>query len=831
MRTILKFWLIAALLSGWSLLCLSCAKQEVAESADVVDESGEESPAPQPRTGMTVSVGIVQPEGSKVEVTAAGKVTWSVGDHIAIFVNGEAKDFELISGAGSENAVFHCDDVEEGTLLDGVAVYPYKSDLTYNTTTGALKVYIPAEQRADVSCAPMLGSISSVGANKHFFFYNLSGIFEFTYNNVPPEAKMLKFTSSTYNINGVFTLSSPSDRLTTATTATSGNSKVTTVDLPAARPDGTATVQVPVPAGTYENFTVALCKSDGTVIQDLPGMPNTQKSGSRITAKANVLSPIKAINLPEGVKIQWIWDNEGTLNAFAGNVPAIDAQGNVYVLPATGQTLYKLDANGQKQWSFSMDAAATSNLSSPSLEDDGSVVYVCDHNAPSVYAVNASSGTPNWKQSTWPAFLSSPKFERPIVAVGSGNNVYVAVTDASKGTLCTLSKSNGDQVSYAASESDGTVTTNSGTTTPTGFRRASGIVAISAEDAVAFSTYQGTVVMKRSKLDNPGDGKFVQYCYNDLWPYWGDLYNVSQGFVFGRKGPSTGKNVLVSCVQEGRNNPEGIKTGTRYDVYCSSVTEALACTAYRQEDLPVDDSNWHAYWRYQFGGLEWNQGVAGNQDFGGIVLGHDDLQVLLPMKSNEGSGYETNINSQPVSSAGIFCVWMDRNDSKAKSTPYCWRFNINTSTYKTAYTHSVESVAEVSGSPAVDNNGWVHVGSHDYYHIFSALKDSPYTITYKSKVNWVDLLNASGYFSKEATYADAITSAKIGDDGRIYFNLNVRFAGEATDKGVVVCLTHPNVTGTDPTSSWPQKGADARNSCRQVTNGSFNWRNNSLSWD
>ena len=833
MRTMQKFWLIAALLGGWSLLCPSCAKQEAEEPEQVIggdsEESGDDSPMPKPRTGMTVSVGIVPQESSKVEVTAAGKVTWSVGDHIAIFVGGVAKDFELISGAGSENAVFYCEDVPKGTTLDGVAIYPYKSDLTYNTATGAVKVYIPAEQSADVSSAPMLASVSSTG--DRFFFHNLGGIFEFTYTNVPPEAKYLKFTSSTYNINGVFTLSSSSETLSTETETDSGNTKVTTVSLPAARPDGTATVQVPVPVGEYQNFTIALCTSDGTVIQNLTGMPNTQKSGSKITAKANVLSPIKAINLPEGVKIQWIWDNDGTLGTFTGNVPAIDEQGNVYVQTGYDCKIFKLNRDGQKLWEFPLTGVTGRCNTSPSLELDASVVYALGSwttGQGKIYAINASDGSKKWECTDYPAFVN-PTFDKAMTAVGTGNNIYVPANWNSgvNSTVLSIRKSDGHCVCYSSSNESGSAAS---------LRTSPGGIAISSVGLVCYQTNDGAAFMRQDKMDSPTTshathGPYVWYAYRDLWPVgWGGFFNSTQGVVCGRKGPTSGKNVVVSCAQETIKNESDVDTGSRMDVYCSSADEAVSLTGYRQEDVAYNNANWHAYWRFQYG---WHTtaGRPGYQDQGGMILGHDDLEVLLPLKANFASTGKDD-KTRSVGPAGVVSIWMDRSASKpsTRDATSCWRFNISTPANADASTHSIEGYAEVSGSPAVDNNGWVHVGSREYYHIFAAATGDPYTITYQSRVNWADLLNASGHFSKTVTRANPWTSVKIGYDGRIYFNLSLTFADNSTG-GAVLCLTYPGVKGPDATSSWPQKGADPYNSCRQVEDASGNWHSNSISWD
>ena len=809
---------------------LSCAKQEAAESAERIPPAGEEASADLSDESMTISVGL---QDTKVEVSPVGKVTWSANDHIAVFKDGVAYDFVLKSGEGSASALFTCTDLAKGTTLDGVAVYPYRESLTYDSATGALQVYVPREQSYALSSAPMVATAAEPGS-LNYQFHNLGGLFDFTYNNMPPEAKKLKFTA-TSDLNGIFTLASPAARLSTADSSAplaSENTKEIVVDLPVVRPDGSVSVQVPVPAGDYSGFALDLCLADGTVIQDIPGLPNTHKAPATtvFAAKTNTLSPIRAIDLPEGVKIQWMWDNEESLATFTGNVPAIDADGNVYVQTGYDNKIFKLDRDGQKVWEFPLTGVSSRCNTSPSLEEDGSVVYALGANTAGqgkMFAINASDGSKKWECTDYPAFVS-PRFDKAMTAVGEGNNVYVPVNWSGGSTVLSIRKSDGHCVCYSSSNEEG-----SGAT----LRATPGGIAISSVGLVCYQTNDGAAFMRQSLMDNPTTshathGPYVWYAYRDLWPgNWGGFFNSTQGIVCGRKGPTSGKNIVISCAQETIKNESDVNTGSRMDIYCSSADEAVTLNGFRQQDVAYDNADWHAFWRYQYGSHS-TAGRPGYQDQGGMIMGHDDLELLLPLKSNEISTGKDD-KGRSVGPGGVVSIWIDRSADKpsTRGTSACWRFNINTAAYANESTHSIESVAEVSGSPAVDNNGWVHVGSRDCYHIFSAATGSPYTITYHSRVNWVDLLNASGYFSKTVTTANPWTSVKIGDDGRIYFNLSVTFA-DATTRGVVLCLTYPGVLSPDSSSSWPQKGADARNSCRQVTDASY-WHTDvpTIPWD
>ncbi|MCR4565894.1 MAG: PQQ-binding-like beta-propeller repeat protein [Bacteroidales bacterium] len=837
LSTIIGSALLAAALS----FSVSCTKQEVAQEDAVSSEeaasSGEGVDPADEKVYCTIGVGLpVDP--MKTTVSAEGKVVWAADDEIGAFAEGTIYRFTLKTGAGSENAIFVCtDEGIKGKTLDGIAVYPYKNGLTYDSGTGAIQVYVPDEQSYSLSSAPMLATISELadGGGYRYFFHNLGGIFQFTCNNVPPEARSLKFTATT-DISGVFTLTSGSDYLTVGKEAASSGAatKSITVSIPLARPDGSVTVQVPVPIGAYSGFSVVLCDASGAEIASTHKAPS-----ATITSKINKLSPIKPITYPEGLKVLWAFDDDGAMTAFSGNVPAIDADGNVYVMPGYANKLYKLDKNGQVCWTRDLAFGGRTN-GNPSLEYDGSVVYVLGGVAgttPHVYAINTSDGSIKWDFTDFPSFLTSPYFDKSFVAVGEGDNVYVAPADnsSSYGTLLAIKKSDGTLVSYVppTDTEGGSSDTNLKVYTP------GGAVAISAEGLVVFNTYRGAIAVNQSILDTPPSthatyGKYTTYAYNDFWPNtWANVALTSQGVICARKGNQYGKNVILSCVQEGVDK-ETWPTTSRMQVYCSAADEVKNLTMYRQADLAADHADFHCYWRFSMGANSESGGVC-KQDQGGIVMGHDDLTVLVPLKGKNPAAAGSDDKSRSYGPAGILSLWMARETSKGKNlngAGSCWRYNISNSTYEDGNTHSVENHMEVSGAPAVDNNGWVHLASRDRYHIFNPSVLDPYTIEEIANVSWVDLLNTCGYLHTEADIdnTNAWTSVKIGDNGLIYMNMCLN---SGLNKGAIVCLSYPGVTGPDATSSWPQKGADPRNSCCQVSDAS-KWTDNTdhpFSWD
>jgi hypothetical protein len=218
------------------------------------------------------------------------------------------------------------------------------------------------------------------------------------------------------------------------------------------------------------------------------------------------------------------------------------------------------------------------------------------------------------------------------------------------------------------------------------------------------------------------------------------------------------------------------------------------------------------------------------QDQGGIIFGHNDLEILVPMKYNATAKTGLDDKDRSFDPAGLLSIWVNRAfyDERAKNTS-SWRFNITKE--KTATSHCVEELPEVSGSPAVDNNAWVHLASREHYHIFSAEFLNPWTITLKEQVSWEDVLLTSGIRDVASLQTNVWSSVKLSDDGRIFVAVNVENSG--VPGGILLCLSYPGVTGADASSSWPQKGADARNSCHQVSDAS-KWTDNTkdpIAWD
>ena len=723
-----------------ALLCLSCARQL-------------EEPMASSRQLFTVTASIS--DAMKVSIDGAGKTAWESGDAIGIFVNGKIVKCDLVSGAGTQTATFSSDIDVRGKNINGVAVFPYDESLTLNGK--ALTVKIPSSNSEGTGYpSPMAGKLQNDGT---YAFRNIAAILRVQYTNLPSVAQSVKVTASDNTISGTFTLQDYETSNLTLDASTSGG-KVLWYYLPKRRPDHEAYVDFPIPAGTLSSFKVELIDVANNVI-------DTKNSNAKVFT-AGFVKPMDKINIPgDRINVEWIWDS-GSLPQFRSNIPAIDDNGNVYVTSNEG-ALYKVDNNGHLVWRTSLGMGGRVETS-PSVEKDGSTIYIAggQDGAGMLYAVG-SDGKIKWTfyDYPWASVSTQRNYWQSFIGVGT-DNLYVPV-----GSLCTLMavrKSDGARVCYGTGSTDGA---RSGIDGP-----GSGC-AVGLGGTVTMMTLTGAYSWSKSLLDapnatSPSFGKFATWGYQDLWPGWSSFQYDKQGVVAAKKGPSSGIDVIISCAQEAYG---------RIDICCYPASFVTSNTLKRH-----DDSTLKYYWRRQMGNNSGDAAAPQMQDQGGIVMGHENLVVIVPVKNRSGA------SDPKIGNGGLYTAWVGRYDQIGDGGTTCWRVTVP---------------ENVSGAAAVDNNGNVHFATDKYYYIVkpNTADGGSYQILYKADIR--NLLLASGkleYFN----YTGVWSSVKIAKGGRIYLNVNL-----SSSRGVTCCFTYPGVTGPDATSSWPQKGSDQYNSSTQ----------------
>ncbi|MBR1705737.1 MAG: PQQ-binding-like beta-propeller repeat protein [Bacteroidales bacterium] len=602
---------------------------------------------------------------------------------------------------------------------------------------------------------PMVGAVSADGT---YVFRNVAALLRIRYTNLPSVAQSVRLTVPAI-VSGTFTLEDY--RTSVLEFEASGEESTLTVDLSQPRPSGTAWVDIPLPQGTLPSIRAELLDVEGKVL-------DTHVSTTPKTFTVGSVKPMEPIHIPgERMTVEWIWD-KGSLPTFSGSFPAVDDNGNVYVATNEG-ALYKLDRNGELVWRTALPGVGGRVQTSPSVEKDGSAVYFAGGQDGSgvIYAI-AADGSVKWKVEDfpWADTYTTRKFWQSIIGIGD-RNLYVPV-----GTLCTLltlDKETGERVSYGSGTTDGS---RSNVGSP-----GSGC-AIGLSGTVSFMSQAGAYTWKKALLDAPTAshstyGMFVPWGFRDMWPGWGNVKHDNNGVVATRM-PSTGENILISCAQE---------SGGRFDVCCYPASFGLDYSL-KQHDNAV--TRYH--WRHQIGTNSNNASSAALQDQGGIVIGPGNQFVIVPMK------YRSGASDPKIGSGGLYSIRISADEG----TP-AWR---------------VTTPRSLSGAAAVDNNGNVHFADDTYYYIVHPAADGDsYEIL--ARIHLRNLLMASGYMdfpvsAAGTAYTGVWSSVKIAEGGRIYLNVNC-----SSMRGVTCCFTYPGVTGPDKTSSWPQKGADQYNSCRQ----------------
>ena len=711
-----------------ALGCISCSQEIQEESVN--------------RKGMTVRADLTS---VKVSIDQAGKVCWEDGDEIGVFIDGKIVKFTLDSGAGTASGSF-VSDIYSGNF-DGIAVYPYDESLSLADNKVSVKLASESSRGRNLP-APMTAVLNSDGS---YTFKNVAAILRIQYDNLPSMAEKVRCTASS-SICGTFALGVDDSAITT----TSGTENNTVLAyLPTRRPDGKAYVDIPMPQGTQSSIKVELLDVDNKVIDE--------RTTENKVFTASVIKPLKAVTIPgDRLNVEWIWD-KGDLPSFRSNLPAIDNNGNVYVTSNEG-TVYKLNSKGELVWRTALSGIGGNVATSPSIEPDGSAIYFAggQNGSGNFYALN-SDGSIKWTfaEYPWDGINQNRNYWQTIIGVGV-DNVYVPVGTLS--AMMSVKKNDGSLVAYGV----GTTTGEKGTMPAAG----SGC-AIGLGGTVSVLAKSGAFSWNKALLDNPASGgKFAPWGYQDLYSGWGDYSTDTQG-VIAAKYETSGENILISCSQENK---------CRIDVHCYPASYATDNTVQRHTA-----DKYKYYWRHQIGANSNDSAAPAKQDQGGIVMGHENLVVIVPMK------YRSNASDAKIGNGGLYSVWVGRNNTSGGTT--CWRVTVG--------------AQNVSGSAAVDNNGNVHFATDQYYYIVKPNTASGGSYKILAQVSLKNLIVGSGLvedFDKTGVWS----SVKIASGGKIYLNVNID-----NQRGITCCFTYPGVTGPDATSSWPQKGADQYNSCNQ----------------
>ena len=267
-----------------SVLLFACHKEEVEISNGV---------GAQKMKQVTISTSMDSPSTRASLDSETGAFSWQSGDLISVLAtDGNFYDFILESGAGNYEAEF-VGSIPENAYITTVATYPrIVSNGSANTVLvgSTLNYNLPATwtYAKDVSNVPMVAAFSENAT--HMAFKQVGGVMRFPVKNMPTEAKFI-ITMEDKTITGAF----PVDINNLGTSAmTAGSSASELVINYSSEVDGAyAEFNVPVPTGTYNNFTLTIKDANDKVL-----FTKEYTSDINKVERATLLN-MKEITLPE----------------------------------------------------------------------------------------------------------------------------------------------------------------------------------------------------------------------------------------------------------------------------------------------------------------------------------------------------------------------------------------------------------------------------------------------------------------------------------------------------------------------------------------------------
>ena len=242
---------------------------------------------------VTISTSMDSPSTRASLDSETGAFSWQSGDLISVLAtDGNFYDFILESGVGNYEAEF-VGSIPENAYITTVATYPrIVSNGSANTVLvgSTLSYNLPATwtYAKDVSNVPMVAAFSENAT--HMAFKQVGGVMRFPVKNMPTEAKFI-ITMEDKTITGAF----PVDINNLGTSAmTAGSSASELVINYSSEIDGAyAEFNVPVPTGTYNNFTLTIKDANDKVL-----FTKEYTSDINKVERATLLN-MKEITLPE----------------------------------------------------------------------------------------------------------------------------------------------------------------------------------------------------------------------------------------------------------------------------------------------------------------------------------------------------------------------------------------------------------------------------------------------------------------------------------------------------------------------------------------------------
>ncbi len=695
---------------------------------------------------------------TKVQL-AGTRFLWSAGDALSVYTSEKTfKVFMLKNGGNKAEGIFGAE-MKPSIQVSKLAVYPANSDYQLTEDGKQLKFNMPSIYNYDTSRrnVMLLGKISKDG-DKSVDLYSLTAFYHIHYDQLPMGAAIIRL-STDRKITGEMLVNLEEEK-PVLKVGEAGDDQVLIYlnETPEAGMDA----YVPLPVGEYGTIQVSILDAKSSVLR---GTETKLSDVGELGRGQIVDAPQPAPQL----QLEWVVDD---LSIFAGNFPAVDAEGNVYSV--NGENLYKITADGKIAWTLRVGAGGARQRTIVALEPDGSTIYVCggdnSEGTGKLMAVT-SSGTLKWELPSSSFPTAEVSFYNVCPVVGD-KNIYVPYgTYSAPGTLIAVDKESGQLVSYLALDKEGSLTTSQ---IPSGVecfpKSLAGIsgAGLSADGDLCYSCRMGLVIVRQSDMDNPpytdAQGrKFALFSH-----FVGETWNFNTASAGVACTTVDGKAYAIACLQNGSGTKAGQEYGLR--TFAGHSTAGVELGNIKEKDAASYTVSMEK---------------LALQNDGGVIVGPAG-EVIVSRKA--ATGKETVTVNEKSGGLSALNLW----------------------TKKALWSYNVEQ--NVSGAPAVDNNGFVHFVTKDgQYYILSFAGENPVLL---SRVPLSKVLQDSGLLEEGVRVVDTWSSLMIGDDGRIYVAAHLN--GEAS-RGAILCLSYPQTTGYGKSlTPWPMKCANPRHTCRQT---------------
>jgi hypothetical protein len=231
-------------------------------------------------------------EKSRADISDSGIFSWSNDDTDEILVQAADNKFYAWEqkGINEEDGSANFASTDETQEWEGYAVYPSSLNPSI-VDNGNLQIELPATYESNKTAPALVGQYDA--EDKSVVFSHVGGLFRVKLSNVPSTATKFVFSTTDKQICGSFKVEEDANSNNVINTAESSDNTsvaigITSNDIE----DGRIAIDVPLPVGTYTNFTFELFdeeNSEPIFTKTLSGSYNIARRSMLYTAETALI--------------------------------------------------------------------------------------------------------------------------------------------------------------------------------------------------------------------------------------------------------------------------------------------------------------------------------------------------------------------------------------------------------------------------------------------------------------------------------------------------------------------------------------------------------------